>query len=218
MQPGSNTPSPVISAGTKVRIDVIGIIRCRHPLVTRHHITSLRISRLRHRLKGDLAGPLVLAGPAGHRYPAIGHRPQWYAAAITVAIRTMHIGIDHIVDWLSPFAHGLLQFVRRARQQQLVDTVSPRRSAACTGVAEGQACAAARVASDNRPMVCSDDIEILRCCTTRAELFVRYLSWEPGVFIGILEPAILRAKTLDKQVLIISIAMRHAPGHVRRIA
>src|SRR5262249_24294715 len=132
--------------------------------------------------------------------------------------RTMHIGIDHIVDRLSPFAHGLLQFVRRARPQQLVDTVSPRRSAACTGVAEGQACAVARVASDNRPMVCSDDIEILRCCTTRAELFVRYLSWEPGVFIGILERAILRAKTLDKQVLIISIAMCHAPGHVLSMA
>src|SRR5262249_20243941 len=67
-------------------------------------------------------------------------------------------------------------------------------------------------------MVGGDDIELLGCCTTRAELFARYLSWEPGVFIGILEPAILGAKTLDNQVLVISIAMCHAPGHVFRMA
>src|SRR5262245_40706786 len=108
MQPGGDTPSTVISAGTKVGIDVKGIIRCRYPLVTRRHITSPRIARLRHSLKGDLAGPLILARPARHRHPAIGHGPQRYAATIAVAVRTMYIGIDHIVDRLSPLAHGLL--------------------------------------------------------------------------------------------------------------
>src|SRR5262252_9819734 len=107
MQPGGDTPRSVISAGTKVGIDVVGIIRCRHPLVTRYYIARLRITRLRHGLKGDLTGPLILARPARHRHPAIGHGPQRYATTIAIAIRTMHISIDHIVDRLSPLAHGL---------------------------------------------------------------------------------------------------------------
>ena len=47
---------------------------------------------------------------------------------------------------------------------------------------------------------------------------MRHVGWQPGIFVGVLQAPILGAKTLDKQILVVRIAVGHAPGNVRRVA
>src|SRR5262249_18930627 len=96
--------------------------------------------------------------------------------------------------------------------------ISPWRTAVGTGVAEGQSRTSVGPASDDWPMVRCHGLQLYGCCTAYEEFFVRHLGWQPGIFVSVLQASGLGTKTLDKQVLVVRIAVSHAPGDVRRVA
>src|SRR5439155_11818407 len=106
----------------------------------------------------------------------------------------------------------------RAGGQQLIHAISPRRTTVRAGVTEGQSRTSAGLTSDDWPMARCHNLQRFSCCTTYEEFFVRHVGWQPGVLVSVLQAPVLRAKTLNKQFLVVCIAVRRALGNVRRVA
>ena len=216
LQAGRDPPGARV--GAEVGVDVIRVIGGRHALIAGDDVAGGRVASLRHGLERDAALPFVLAVPAGHRGPGIGHGTDGNAPAVAVAELAVHVGVDEVVDRLRPGPQRFLGLVRRARPQQVVQRVGPRRAAVGAGMAEGEAVSGVRVAGDDRAVAGRHHVQGFRPGAAWLQNLVGDLGGTPIVLPGVFQRAVTAAKAFDEEVLVVRVAVCHAPGDVIVVA
>ena len=209
---------PGAAVATEVRVDVIGVIRRRDALIAGDDVTGGRVAGLRHVLERDGSLPLVLAVPAGHGGPGVGHGANGDAAAVAVAVIAVHVGIDEVVDRLRPGPQGFFGLVRRTGPQQVIQRVGPRGAAVGARMAEREAVPGVRVAGNDGAVPGRHHLQRFRRRAARVQGLVGDLGSAPVVLPGVFQHTVAKSEAFDEQVLVVRIAVRHAPGHVFGVA
>ena len=75
-----------------------------------------------------------------------------------------------------------------------------------------------RVAGNDRPVTGADHGERARIVVAHGERLAGDLGRQPVVPIGVLQPVVRGAESLDEQILVVAKAVRHAPGDVLIVA
>ena len=115
LEPVQNTTSPVLRG--VAQCDVVRVVAPDDTVVGGDDEPGIGVLGTRQLLEGNVALPLMFAGPAGHGQPGVGHRPDWDLSSVQVRDVPLHVREEQIVARVHPLPHGLVHLVGRARVQ-----------------------------------------------------------------------------------------------------